>query len=161
MIFKKKLLDTDFKYDTDEEKLYRFHKRFKKWVLVNPNINYNEGDNRFVYNQVEIDKKHFSIYRLIYYVCHDDFDIFDSDKTIDHINVNHLDNRLSNLRIATMKEQNRNKKNYKGDEVKGYRITKFGTYRAYYHNENGKQIRKTFKTKDEALSWREKNLIKF
>ena len=81
--------------------------------------------------------------------------------TIDHININNLDNRLENLRIATIQEQNRNKKYHNGSEIKGYCITKYGKYQAYYTDENCKRITKNFKTVEEAIIWREKHRIKF
>ena len=164
MIYEKKLLQTLLKYDTDEEKLFRFNKTKKCFTLVDPNIRYEERRDRFVYYQIGIDNKKFSIYRLIYFVCHDDFDIFDKNVTIDHRNVNHLDNRLGNLRTATHAEQARNKLNWGGELVKGYRILNDGRkkkYQGYYTNKNGKQIMKYFLTESEAKSFHDNNTERF
>ena len=162
MIYEKKLLNTDLKYDSDEEKLYRFNKKLKCWKLVDPKVYYNKENNHFVYNQIGIDKKKFLIHRLIYYVCHNDFDIFNSKITIDHINVNHLDNTLENLRIATMPQQARNKLNYNGELVKGFMYLNIGIkrYRGYY-SKNKKQITKCFLTEHEAIKFHNDNTERF
>jgi hypothetical protein len=48
--------------------------------------------------------------RLIYKLHNPEWDINDSSSinTIDHININSLDNRIENLRVATMSQQNVN-----------------------------------------------------
>jgi hypothetical protein len=163
MIYEKKLLNTLLKYDTDEEKLFRFHKAFKRWTVIDPDISYNESKDKFVYNEILIDKKQFYIHRLIYFVCHDDFDIFDSNVTIDHINVNHLDNRLENLRKATMAEQARNKLNYGGKLISGFTIHNDGRKKKYrgYYNKDGKQFTKCFLSKSEAKAFHDNNFVRF
>ena len=70
MIYEKTLLNTLLKYDTDTEKLYRFNKQQKRWTLIDPTVKYDKTNNAYVYCSITIDKKYFSIYRLIYYVCH-------------------------------------------------------------------------------------------
>ena len=160
MIYKKKLLNTELKYDTETEKLYRFNKHKKCWTLIDPTVKYN--NDRFVYNTIGIDKKHFYIHRLIYYMCNNDFDIFNSEITIDHINVEHSDNRLENLRVATQAEQARNRLKWGDELVKGFTYLKTGIkrYQAYY-SKNGKQITKTFLTEEEAVKFYNDNTEKF
>jgi len=162
MIYEKKLLNTELKYDAETEKLYRFNKWIKCWTLVDPGIDYNKKHNVFVYNRITIDKKMFQIHRLIYYMCNDNFDIFNSKITIDHKNVDHCDNQLENLRTATMSEQARNRLNYNGELVKGFSILKTGIkrYRGYYYK-NGKTITKCFLTEAEARKFYTDNTVRF
>ena len=162
MIYEKKLLNTLLKYDTDEEKLYRFHKYKKCWTVIDPAVKYDVKYNRFVYNKITIDNKNLSIYRLIYYLCNDDFDIFDSKVTIDHKNVDNLDNQLENLRTATMQEQNRNKLTMNGELVKGFSVLKTGIKRYEGHySKNGKLFRKCFLTEAEARKFHTDNTVRF
>ena len=88
--------------------------------------------------------------------------IFDSKVTIDHKNVDHYDNQLENLRIATQEEQNRNKLTYRGELVKGFTIQKNGIkrYQGYYRK-NGKTIRKCFLTEAEARKFHTDNSVRF
>jgi hypothetical protein len=56
--------------------------------------------------------KNFVTARLIYKLHNPDWNINDNSSinTIDHININSLDNRIENLRVATMLEQTLNRK---------------------------------------------------
>lgn len=162
MIYEKKLLNTLLKYDTETEQLFRFNKIKKCFTLVDPDISYIEHLNRFVYNKIEIDRKMFSIYRLIYFVCKDNFDIFDTNVTIDHRNVNHLDNKLDNLRMATMAEQTRNRLYKNGELVRGFTKLKRGIKRYMgYYRKNGKTITKCFLTESEAKCFHDNNTERF
>ena len=161
MIFEKKVLNSELKYDTDEEKLYRFNKKLKKWVHVNPGKHYCNRYKKDVFNRVTIDKRTFLIYRIIYFVCNNDFDIFNSKIEIDHRNGDHNDNRLENLRTCNCRENQQNRKTCRGKEVKGYSETKWGTFQAKCTDVNGKRKYKNFKTKEEARKFYLKNTPKF
>ena len=163
MIYIKKLLNTELKYDSETEKLFRFHKRKKCFTLIDPNIKYDEYVNKFIYNTIRIDNKMLLIHRVIYHVCNDDFNIFDKNVTIDHRNVNHLDNRIDNLRMATKAQQARNKLYMNGELIKGYHILKTGKkkYMGYYNNKNGKTFTKCFLSESEAKSFHDVNTIRF
>ena len=163
MIYEKTLLNTDLKYDTETEKLYRFHKKSNKWKHIYPNTHLEKGELYPRFNGVCIDKEFFKIHRLIYYVCHNDFDIFDIHNTIDHINVNHLDNRLENLRTATHQEQQNNKKYMNGELVKGFYVFKDGRKKKYagYYYINKKRFSKGFLTEEEAIAFYNDNRERF
>jgi len=74
---------------------------------------------------------------------------------VDHINRNRSDNRLYNLRWVTNLENDHNKSLSKRNTTGHQAIwfSKSNTYRASI-NINKKEIRKTFKTLEEAIRWR-------
>lgn len=97
-----------------------------------------------------INKKHYATSRIIYKAYNPIWDITDNSKnnTIDHINRDSLDNRISNLRVATMKEQilNRIFKNTKGycwDKV-------INKWKSYIHINGTKKHLGYFDTEEEA-----------
>ncbi len=82
--------------------------------------------------------------------------------TIDHINRNPSDNRLENLRWATVKEQNENQSHPKHHNVKVgksgekyIKITKYGTYEVRIPIDQHR-ISKNFKTLTEGIAYRNK-----
>ena len=103
----------------------------------------------YKHHKTENNKKFYITSRIIYKAYNPTWDITDnsSNNTIDHINRDSLDNRLSNLRVATMREQNLNK-----DWVinaKGYYFNK-GKWQTQIHI-NGKQLYLgCFDTEEEA-----------
>ena len=108
-MFYKTILKTDFMFDEDRGELFRFHKYKKDWTQFDIN-HISTKTNR--YKQIEIDKKMFYLHRIIYYICNEDFDIFDKNIIIDHADKNKANNKLSNLSIKTQSQncQNTNRK---------------------------------------------------
>ena len=101
----KNILETDFKYEDD--KLYRLHKQPKKWHCCNDlKVNTNG------YINIYINKKLYLLHRVIYKYFNEEWDITDSSSNnqIDHIDINPLDNRIENLRVATCSQNTRNQK---------------------------------------------------
>ena len=69
--------------------------------------------------------------------------------TVDHINHNKSDNRRTNLRICTQRENNLNR------DCEGVRFDKRrGTWQAYIHTERGFKSLGSFKNKEDAIKAR-------
>lgn len=73
--------------------------------------------------------------------------------TVDHINHNPLDNRKSNLRICTHRDNCRNTSVLPNSGYHNIRLTKYNKYQVRI-NINGKEHTKNFNTISEALSYR-------
>lgn len=95
--------------------------------LKNTHVNYNNGYGRF-----RSDGKHVMVHRYLLDV--------DANEIVDHINLNKLDNRRSNLRIATHSEnsQNRNKSSGSSKYV-GVSKIKNDRWRAYITHDKKQQ----------------------
>ena len=124
----------------EDNKIWRFGKRNRnskeKWYVLKGTFHTNNKTGYKSHN-TKINYKYYSTARLIYKLHNPNWDINDNSKnnTIDHISRDSLDNRIINLRIATMLEQNLNK-----DWVinaKGYCFNK-GIWQAYI-NIDGKR----------------------
>ena len=92
------------------ERLLKGSNQFGKkgdWIVCKPK------PDKKGYLQVEIDKKKYYVHRVIGF-CFLGLDLDDPLLTIDHIYHDRSDNRVSQLRIATMQQQNFNSKNTKG-----------------------------------------------
>ena len=132
----KNILGVDFKYEDD--KLYRLHKQSKKWRCCNDN-----KPEKLGYIRIKINKKLYALHRLIYKYHNEDFDLtYSYNNEIDHININSLDNRIENLRLATCSQntRNQNKRKNCSSKYKGVSWDK-------QNNKWGAQIRINGKTK--------------
>ena len=100
----KNILGVDFKYEDD--KLYR--KLKTKWRCLNDN----KPNQKYI--QIKINKKMYSLHRLIYKFHNEDWDItYSPDNQIDHMNIDSLDNKIENLRVVNNSKNQRNKNKLK------------------------------------------------
>ena len=99
----KNILGCDFKYEND--KLYRLHNRNKKWICCNDNKPESNG-----YIRIKINKKRYSLHRLVYKYHNEEWDITDisRDNLIDHFDINPLNNKIENLRVVNQSQNTRN-----------------------------------------------------
>ena len=103
----KNILGIDFKYE--EDKMYRYIIRYKKWNCLN-----DLKSNKNGYIRIGINNKHYYLHRLIYKYHNEDWDItYSIENEIDHININPLDNRIENLRVVNHSENMRNRNKFK------------------------------------------------
>jgi hypothetical protein len=95
--------------DGEIRKLNESWIQLKGWITTDKRSGYKR-------RCTEIQGKQYTTSRIIYKAFHPEFNLeYTPDNTIDHINRNSLDNRLCNLKVANMSEQNLNRKwlNYK------------------------------------------------
>ena len=102
-MYYKTIGETEFIYDEDEHKLFRFDKRKNDWSEIDIN---HTSTKTHTYKKIGIDTKYFKLHRVIYYICNDDFDLFDLTFIIDHADLNKGNNILSNLSKRTYVENN-------------------------------------------------------
>jgi len=99
----KNILGSDFKYEDD--KMYRLHKKTNKWSCCN-----DLKPNKDGYIQININKKLYVLHRLIYKYFNEDWDItYSKNNQIDHFDIDHTNNKIENLRVATCSQNQRNK----------------------------------------------------
>jgi hypothetical protein len=75
-------------------------------------------------------------------------------KVVDHINGNTLDNRRSNLRIASHSENSHNRISYAKSGYRGIEARPNGKHRASVHIGGERKLFKTFATRKEAVAAR-------
>jgi hypothetical protein len=98
-------MNSEFMYDEYRNELFRFHKYKQDWIQFDIN-HIPTKTNR--YKKIEIDKKKFKVHRVIFYICNEDFDIFDINIIIDHADRNTGNNTSKNLSKRTHSENNQN-----------------------------------------------------
>jgi hypothetical protein len=127
----------------------------KKKGIFNKGTIMNKG-----YRHIRIKNKKYLLHRLLYqhfinpYMC-------PMPRFIDHADNNRLNNSLDNLRPATNQQNMRNKKNMSNNilGIKGIRMTANGNYQSRIMITITEQLNRTFKTLEEAIAWREEQVI--
>jgi hypothetical protein len=124
-----------------------------KWLCCNDLKPVNTG-----YIHVKVNGKMLKLHRLVYLFHNPDWDIRDScqDNSIDHINLNKLDNRIENLRVVNNSQNMQNTTHWGGKPIRGVSFHKQRNEWQAQWQENGKRRGKTFKTESEALEHRAK-----
>lgn len=126
----------------EDGKIWKF-KKYKnstqdKWIILE-GCNSIHKKTQYKIHLTRFNGKNYITSRLIYKLHNPEWNINDNSSinTIDHININSLDNRIENLRVATMLEQTLNRKIM--ENVKGYRWDKSRQKWAAYISINNKQ----------------------
>jgi hypothetical protein len=118
----------------------------------------NPGKGRAFHIQVFIDGVPYKAHRIIWTMVNGPIP---KDMTIDHINLDGRDNRISNLRLATMRQQMQNRREWAGTGVKGVYLRSDG--RIYSNiTVNGKTLYiGSFATVEEAAAAYAKESLKY
>jgi hypothetical protein len=102
---------------------------------------------------VQVRRKHFLAHRLIWMLVHGPIP---PGMEIDHIDHDHTNNRIDNLRLVTRKENMRNQARYPTNKtgVNGVRLLPHGRYQARIHIDGHEKSLGNFKTLEEAAAAR-------
>jgi len=125
-------------------------KRFLKG-FINTNHGYKSKKIKLCKNGKE---KNFTVARLL--MQHFSLN-WDPNLTVDHINQNSLDNRLSNLRMADYFLQNNNRREIQCNNKSKYKNISYHNFSKmwiYQKMKNKKTFAKYFKTKEEAIEFK-------
>jgi len=142
----------NYSLDKNTNQIYSHYKN----RYLKPNLNIN---GYYELKLCENNKnKNLKLHRLIYQAYNPDIDI--TNLCIDHIDKNPLNNNLENLRHCSKSENNCNTKVYKNNllGIKNISLTKNKTYQVQIIK-NKKKYRKSFKTLEEAILYRDIKLI--
>jgi hypothetical protein len=134
---------------------------FPDYLIYNDGRVWSNKRNRFLeghhnkdnYHCYNFNKKEYRAHRLVahHYIANPEHKL-----TVDHINRIRWDNRVDNLRWATIKEQGNNKNNYKNNKSGHRGVCKIGNYWRYKKNGNIKYL----KSKTDAICYKFIYLLK-
>jgi hypothetical protein len=104
------------------------------------------------YVMVCVDAKRYLAHRVIYFMA---TGVDPEDMTIDHINGNQGDNRLCNLRLATVQENRRHQPKHRSDNKTGHRNVSWDNTWVRWKvsvNIGGKRIQRKFQDLQDAVA---------
>jgi hypothetical protein len=156
MMIEKEINSFQFKYDTDEEILYRKTKT-GKWLNCK-NLIPHKTTGYLMINCMKDNKNYSYLYhRVVYKMFNEDFDINNRKLKIDHKDRKKLNNSISNLKQVTTQENNQNTDAY------GVCFHKDGRKKPWLAHwcENGKLKQKYFFTETEAKNYRDMKVKEF
>jgi hypothetical protein len=106
--------DTKFRFC--EEKVWRFHKRYKIWRRCDNIVPDGRGYINVGLTNKDGKKRKFTLHRLVYKAYNPSWDIEDSSMNnfIDHKDRNRINNHIDNLRVVTHQENQFNCVSTKG-----------------------------------------------
>ena len=158
MIYKN-IFGYEFKYDIENDILYRKSKINNKWKNCNEIKPASNGYTR-IGLVIDNENKKFYLHRIVY-MMFNDFDYHDPLE-IDHRDKkNPKNNSISNLKAVTRTQNCQNTKSigvYKRIVKRNGNI--YISWGASY-SLNGKKIQKIFKSRDDALIWRKSKIEKY
>ena len=156
MMIQKEINGFQFKYDTDEEILYKKCRVTGKWLNCKNLI-----PNQMGYLRIGCRKDNkrydYLYHRVVFKMFNESFDFNNRKLKIDHRDRNPLNNSISNLKIVTTQENLQNTDAYGVHFHKKMKTKPWGAKWV----ENGKQKSKYFSTEAEAKKYRDMKVKEF
>ena len=127
----------DTKFRVDDDNVFRFYKRTKKWKRCDNNKPNGTGYINIDLTNKDKKRKQFQLHRIVYKAYNPSWDIMNgiTDNSIDHIDGNKLNNNIDNLRVVTNQENQ-----FNNTKAKGYYFHKGNNKWMAYINRDGKKI---------------------
>lgn len=101
--------------------------------------------------QMGIMRKRYLVHRVIYYMA---TGVDPEDMVVDHINGDPADNRIENLRLATVSQNSRSRHKNRSDNASGESNVSWNTYWQRWQvsiGVNGKRVQRKFASKEAAV----------
>jgi hypothetical protein len=140
-----------YSLDLNTNQIYsHYTKKFRKCFII-------DGYYRVKLNKNKI-SKNIALHRIVYKAYNG---TIPEGLCIDHIDNNRLNNHIDNLRLATLSENQYNRKSRTNTGYKNITLLKNGTYRIRIYKSKKNVYDKCFKTLEEAIENRDLKLKEF
>ena len=144
--------------DILDMKNYKFDIKLQKIYNIKKNTYRKNSLNKCGYYQINLNKKTYSIHKLVYQIYNPNEDLKGYD--IGHIDRDKLNNKIENLRKATRSDNNSNKIAQKNNTT-GYKNISKTVNNTYFFKLQKNKITytKTFKNLEEVIDYRDKFVL--